>query len=67
MEELDKGLRELRGFVAPWKEQQCQPARPPGAPGDWTTNQMLSFIRVALVMVSVHSSKTLRYTMIFLT
>jgi hypothetical protein len=29
MEELEKGLKELRGFVAPWKEQQCQQARHP--------------------------------------
>jgi hypothetical protein len=31
MEELEKGLKELRG-VAPWREQQCQPARPPLPP-----------------------------------
>jgi hypothetical protein len=24
MKELEKGLKELRGFEAPWKEQQCQ-------------------------------------------
>ena len=39
MEELGKGLKELRVFAAPWREQQCQQARSPGAPGDWTTNQ----------------------------
>ena len=39
MEELEKGLKELRGFVAPWREQQCQQTRLPRAPGDWTTNQ----------------------------
>jgi hypothetical protein len=38
-EELEKGLKELRWFAAPWREQQCQQARGPGAPGDWTTNQ----------------------------
>jgi hypothetical protein len=27
MEELEKGLKELRGFAAPWREQQCQPAQ----------------------------------------
>jgi hypothetical protein len=27
MEELEKGLKELRGFSAPWREQQCQQAR----------------------------------------
>ena len=39
MEELEKGLKELRGFVAPWGDQKCQPARPSGAPGVWITNQ----------------------------
>jgi hypothetical protein len=29
MEELEKGLKELREFAAPWREQQCQQARPP--------------------------------------
>ena len=24
MEELEKGLKELRGFATPWREQQCQ-------------------------------------------
>jgi hypothetical protein len=38
MEELEKGLKELWGFAAPFQEQQYQLARPPGAPGDWTTN-----------------------------
>ena len=38
MEELEKGLKELRGFVALCGEQQCQLARRPrGVPGDWTT------------------------------
>ena len=45
MEELEKGLKELRGFAAPWREQQCQQARPPGAPGDWTTNQRLHMVQ----------------------
>jgi hypothetical protein len=35
MEELEKGLKELRGFAAPWREQQCQPAKPPTAGGGW--------------------------------
>jgi hypothetical protein len=26
------------GFQAPLREQQCQPAISPIAPGDWTTN-----------------------------
>jgi hypothetical protein len=29
MEELEKRLKELRGFDTPWREQQCQQARPP--------------------------------------
>ena len=33
MEELEKGLKELRGVAAPWGEQQRQPARPPELPG----------------------------------
>ena len=45
MDELDKGLEELRGFAAPWREQQCQQSRPPGAPGDWTTNQRVHMER----------------------
>jgi hypothetical protein len=42
MEELEKGLKELRGFAAPWREQQCQQSRGPcplGVPRDWTINQ----------------------------
>jgi hypothetical protein len=39
MKDLEKGLKKLSGFSAPWGEQQCQPARPPGAPWDWTTSQ----------------------------
>jgi hypothetical protein len=34
MKELEKGLKEMRGFAAPWREQQCQQARTPGAPED---------------------------------
>jgi hypothetical protein len=29
MEELKKGLKEMREFAAPWREQQRQLARPP--------------------------------------
>jgi hypothetical protein len=39
MEELEKGLKEVRGFEAPWRERQCQQARPLRAPRNWTTNQ----------------------------
>jgi hypothetical protein len=41
MEELEKGLKEVRGFAAPFREQQCQPAIPSGAPRDGTTNQRI--------------------------
>ena len=39
IEELEKGLKELRGFAAPSGDQQPQLARTPGAPGAWTANQ----------------------------
>ena len=39
MEELEKGLKEVREFAALCGEQQCQQARPSGPPRDWTTNQ----------------------------
>jgi hypothetical protein len=42
MEELEKGVKELRGFATPCREQQCHPASPsphPVAARDWTTNQ----------------------------
>jgi hypothetical protein len=41
MEELEKEMKELRRFAAQGKEEQCQQARPPGAPGDWATNQRI--------------------------
>jgi hypothetical protein len=28
MKELEKALKELRGFIAPWREQHFQQARP---------------------------------------
>jgi hypothetical protein len=42
---LEKGLEELRGFAAPWREQQCQPARPLAVSGDCTTNQSVNMER----------------------
>ena len=39
MEGLEKGLKDLRGFAAPWREQQCQQVRSPRAPRGRTTNQ----------------------------
>jgi hypothetical protein len=41
MEELGMGLKELRGYAAPWREQQCPQARPLRVPGDWSTNQRI--------------------------
>jgi hypothetical protein len=32
MEELEKGLKKLKGFVAPYKEQSYQPIRTPRVP-----------------------------------
>jgi hypothetical protein len=34
MEELEKGLKELKGFTTPYEEQQYQPTRSPRAPRD---------------------------------
>jgi hypothetical protein len=31
MEELEKELKELKGFATPWGEQRCRPARFPRA------------------------------------
>jgi hypothetical protein len=41
MEEMEKGLKNLRGFAAPWREQQYQQTRYTGAPWDWTTKQRI--------------------------
>ena len=41
MKDLEKELKELRRVVALWGKQQCLPARPLGAPADWTTNQRI--------------------------
>jgi hypothetical protein len=41
MEEMEKGLKKLKGFAFLWREQQSQQARYPRAPGDWTTNQRI--------------------------
>jgi hypothetical protein len=42
VEELEKGLKKLRGFAAPWREQQCQPARLPAVSEDCTTHQSVN-------------------------
>ena len=39
MEELEKGLKELRGFEAPCGEQQCQLATTLEVPGDRLDHQ----------------------------
>ena len=41
-EELEKGPKEVRLFVAPWREQQCQPVTCPGTLGEWITNQRIN-------------------------
>jgi hypothetical protein len=33
MEELEKGLKELKRFATPWEEQQYQTTRPKELPG----------------------------------
>jgi hypothetical protein len=48
MEELEKGLKELRGFASPWGEQQCQ-GQTSRAPGDWITNQRIYMAPAAYV------------------
>ena len=39
IKELEKGPKELKGFAAPWEEQQYEPTNIPRAPRDLTTNQ----------------------------
>ena len=39
IKELEKGPKELKGFAAPWEEQQYEPNNIPRAPRDLTTNQ----------------------------
>ena len=41
MEDMEKGLKELRGFADPWREQQYQQARSPRAPRNWNTNKRI--------------------------
>jgi hypothetical protein len=41
MEEIEKELKELRGFAAPWREQECQQAGTPGGLRDGATNQRI--------------------------
>jgi hypothetical protein len=45
MEELEKGLKELRGFAAPEgamvSSGQTHPHPPPPCSGNWTTNQRI--------------------------
>ena len=53
MEKLEIGPKELKGFAAPWKEQQCQRARLPEAPRDWTTNQRVHMEGPMAPVVSV--------------
>jgi hypothetical protein len=39
MEKLEKGPKELKGFAAPYEEQQYEPTSTSKAPRDETTNQ----------------------------
>jgi hypothetical protein len=34
IEELEKGLKEMKGFATPYKEQEYEPTRTPRAPED---------------------------------
>jgi hypothetical protein len=52
MEEMEKRLKELRGFAASWRVQQCQQARPPRAPRDWTTNQRIHMEQLMVIYVA---------------
>jgi hypothetical protein len=36
---MEKLVKELRLSAPSWRKQQRQPAKPPGTPRDWTTNQ----------------------------
>jgi hypothetical protein len=39
--EMEKRLKELRGYADPWKEQQYQLVQTPRASMDWSTNQRI--------------------------
>ena len=41
MEELEKGLKELKVFAALWVGATVSTGQTLGAPGDWTTNQRI--------------------------
>ena len=53
MEELEKGLKELRRFTDPWSEQKCQTVRLPGPPWDWITNQRVHMERPMALAANV--------------
>jgi hypothetical protein len=55
VEELEKELKDLMEFAAPWREQQCQKVRPPGAPGVWTTNQRVHM--EGLMVLAAHMAE----------
>jgi hypothetical protein len=61
MEELEKGLKELRGFAAPWRKQQCQQARTIAALGDWTTNQRIHMERLMVLVTCVAEDRLVRH------
>jgi hypothetical protein len=41
IEEMKEGLKELRVFATPQREQQCQQARSPRVSRNWTINQRI--------------------------
>jgi hypothetical protein len=51
--EEPEDMKELRGSTASWKEQHCQKARPPGAPGNWNTNQRIHMERLVVLAAYV--------------
>ena len=44
MEEMNKELKELRGFVAPWRKQQCQEIRSPELPGTELSTKEYTYV-----------------------
>jgi hypothetical protein len=61
MGNLQKGLKELRGFAAPWNEQQCQLARPPGAPRvpstkeyTWRDSRLWSHVAQRMALLDIN-------------
>ena len=45
MKELEKGLKEQKGFATSWEEQHYQQTKPSRTPRDWNTNQWVDMER----------------------